>query len=208
MTTRIFGVLPLFLASMACTDARASDAPVPSPRRVEISLTESGFSPSPIHVEAGQPLDLVITRRTDKTCAREVVVAGLDIRHDLPLDKPVVISLTPKSAGEIKYACGMDMVRGVLIVDPPAAKPIEIVVTEKGFEPSRIPIQRGVETRLLVTRKTDKTCARDILIPTLHVREALPLDKPVEVKFTATKAGELQFGCAMNGMVGGLFIVE
>lgn len=201
-------LLAFLLAGGACADSPPPDAAAPPARRVEITLTESGFSPSPIHVEAGRSLELIVTRRTDKTCAKEIVIAGLDIRRDLPLDKPVVIAITPARSGEIRYACAMDMIRGVLVVDEPAAKSIEVTVTENGFEPARIPVKRGVETRLIVTRTTDRTCARDVLIPSLGVREALPLNKPVEVKFTPEDAGDLKFGCAMNGMVGGLFAVE
>jgi len=35
----------------------------------------------------------------------------------LPLDKPVVVAVTPKKPGAYRFACGMDMVAGVLKVD-------------------------------------------------------------------------------------------
>jgi len=34
----------------------------------------------------------------------------------LPLNQPVTIALTPRRAGTFDFACGMDMLRGKLIV--------------------------------------------------------------------------------------------
>jgi plastocyanin domain-containing protein len=36
----------------------------------------------------------------------------------------------------------------------------------------------------------------------------LPLNKAVAVSFTPTKSGELRYGCAMDKMVGGVFVIE
>jgi plastocyanin domain-containing protein len=46
-----------------------------------------------------------------------LVVKDAGVRKDLPLNQPVTIELTPEKGGEIRYACGMDMVSGVLAVD-------------------------------------------------------------------------------------------
>ena len=209
MTICRYPALLLLLATVVRADAPpAEDTVSTKPRRVEVALTEAGFSPSPIPVKAGEAIELVVTRRTDRTCAREIVVAGADIRRELPLDKPVVIALTAPRSGELRYACGMDMVRGALVVEAAQPRIVALMVTEEGFVPSHVTVARGEETRLVVTRKTDKTCARDILIPSLGVRKALPLGEAVEVTITPDKAGELKFGCAMNGMIGGVIMVE
>lgn len=41
---------------------------------------------------------------------------GLRPQQPLPLDKTVTVELTPKVSGEIKYACGMGHITGVLFV--------------------------------------------------------------------------------------------
>ncbi|HEV8325361.1 MAG TPA: cupredoxin domain-containing protein [Myxococcota bacterium] len=79
---------------------------------------------------------------------------------------------------------------------------VEVEVTEKGFVPERIAAKKGELLTLLVTRKTEKTCATEITMKDPPINQALPLNVPVEVKITPTKAGELVFMCAM-GMVGG-----
>ena len=55
-----------------------------------------------------------MTRKTDHTCATSIDIKG--IRKDLPLDKAVAIDFTPDKTGEIRYACGMGMMGGVLLV--------------------------------------------------------------------------------------------
>ena len=55
----------------------------------------------------GEPVSLVITRKTDQTCAKEIIIPDYGIKRELPLDKPVTIAFTPKKSGEIKYSCGI-----------------------------------------------------------------------------------------------------
>jgi len=85
-------------------------------RTVELAVTTKGFEPARVRVAKGEPVKLVVTRKTDDTCAREIVIADENIKADLPLNKPVALSFTPKRTGEIKYACGLNMVTGVLDV--------------------------------------------------------------------------------------------
>jgi plastocyanin domain-containing protein len=59
---------------------------------------------------------MTFLRTTDKTCATEVVLPSLNIRRALPLNEPVVIEFTPKSSGEIGFVCGMNMLRGTVVV--------------------------------------------------------------------------------------------
>ncbi len=68
-------------------------------------------------VKKGEPVTLVVTRKTDKTCATEIVIDDEGINAKLPLDKAVKATFTPKKSGEIKYTCGMKMFGGVLKVE-------------------------------------------------------------------------------------------
>lgn len=81
---------------------------------VELSVTSEGFVPSQVTVKAGKPVKLVVTRRTDRTCATEIVMKDFGVKQELPLEKPVAVTVTPKKAGDYRYACGMDMIAGVL----------------------------------------------------------------------------------------------
>ena len=87
-------------------------------RTVELSVTEKGFEPTPIQVKKDEPLKLVITRKTEHTCANEIVIKDYGITQELPLNTPVEVSFTPTRSGTLKYGCGMGMmISGVLKVD-------------------------------------------------------------------------------------------
>lgn len=95
----------------------AAAPPVVASGRVAISVTEKGFEPTPIQVAKGKPITLVVTRKTDETCATELTLPEYKIDKKLPLDQPVEISFTPEKAGELVYGCAMDhMVSGVIQV--------------------------------------------------------------------------------------------
>jgi plastocyanin domain-containing protein len=78
-------------------------------------VTDRGFEPAETKVPKGRPVTLVVTRTTDQTCATEMVFAGLEKRHDLPLNQPVRITLPAGEGGTLNYACGMDMIKGSIV---------------------------------------------------------------------------------------------
>jgi RND family efflux transporter MFP subunit len=83
----------------------------------------------------------------------------------------------------------------------------KIVVTDKGFEPDRITVRSGVPVRLTVVRTSDKTCGTEIVLPSLKITRALPLNEPVVIEFTPAKAGDIPFACGMN-MLKGVVVVQ
>jgi RND family efflux transporter MFP subunit len=82
----------------------------------KIVVNEQGFEPAKIALRAGTPARLTFVRTTEKTCGTEVVFPSLNIKRALPLNEPVVIEFTPAKAGEIAFACGMNMLRGAVVV--------------------------------------------------------------------------------------------
>lgn len=85
-------------------------------RTVEMAVTENGFEPSKVKVNRGEKVRLVVTRKTDSTCATEIVIEDQGVNAELPLGKAVAVEFTPKKSGQIRYACGMGHVSGVLFV--------------------------------------------------------------------------------------------
>lgn len=103
------------VVTLCATPSLAQTREAPKPKRVDIEITEKGFTPASVAVEANVPIELVFTRRTDKTCATEVAIPSLKIKKALPLNEPVAIALTPEK-DEINFACGMNMLKGKLVV--------------------------------------------------------------------------------------------
>ena len=84
-------------------------------QRIAVSVTSKGFEPSTIHARAGQPVVLVVTRKAEKTCAKEIVIKERKIRQTLPLNQAVEVRLAAQQPGSLRYACPMDMLSGTLI---------------------------------------------------------------------------------------------
>ena len=79
---------------------------------------------------------------------------------------------------------------------------VQLAVTERGFEPARATVPRGQAFTLVVTRKTDQICAREILIPALNEHRALPLNQAVRIQVPNGVADTLNYVCQMH-MIGG-----
>jgi plastocyanin domain-containing protein len=93
-----------------------SSTPKAGGQEVAIRVTENGFEPERVTVKAGSPVTLLVTRETDQTCAKELVLPEHQIDRQLPLNQTVAITFTPTKAGELTYACGMDMLHGTVVV--------------------------------------------------------------------------------------------
>ncbi|HEX5659053.1 MAG TPA: cupredoxin domain-containing protein [Polyangiales bacterium] len=91
---------------------------------------------------------------------------------------------------------------------PPLANKVTMSVTEKGFEPADLRVKQGEPVELTITRKTEDTCANEIVIDEYKVNTKLPLNEAVVVTFTPSKTGTLKYGCAMKKMIGGKIYIE
>jgi plastocyanin domain-containing protein len=108
----VLAALPLALAAPVATAA----APKKGVHTVELTVTSKGFEPANVKVKAGQHVRLVITRKTDQTCAKEIILDDLGINQPLPLDTPVTVEFTPSESGTLRYACSMDHIGGIVTV--------------------------------------------------------------------------------------------
>ena len=117
-------IILLSLAFVACGGssnpaASASAAPASSPageQVFQIEVTSEGFVPNKLTASVNKPIKLVVTRKTDKTCATEIVIKDYGIKKSLPLNQPVEVTFTPTKTGKVRFACGMDMIAGEIEV--------------------------------------------------------------------------------------------
>lgn len=85
----------------------------------EIKVTvKGGYSPDVIVVKQGVPVKLDFYRDETASCSEQVVFGDFGIARDLPAFKTTSIEFTPAKAGEFSFVCGMNMLRGKLIVEP------------------------------------------------------------------------------------------
>ncbi len=103
-------------AKTAASDSPAPFAENPREQTARITLNEQGYQPASVKLRAGIPTRLTFVRQVEATCGTEIVLADYGIKKDLPLREPVTIEFTPAKSGEFSFACGMNMLKGKLIV--------------------------------------------------------------------------------------------
>lgn len=79
-------------------------------------------------------------------------------------------------------------------------------ITEQGYVPVSVRLQRGVRTKIAFLRTTERTCGTEIVIPAYGINRPLPLNETVVVSFTPKRSGEVGFTCGMNMMHGKIVV--
>jgi plastocyanin domain-containing protein len=136
MSLRVVAGLALVLGISGCSK-KQEDAPAAKPapsapaapavggggavsadgsRKVPIEVVKDGYAPDRIPGKPGEKLTLVFTRRVDGHCYEELKMPGGKLVA-LPKDKPVEIPVTVPQEGEVRFACGMDMLSGVIVAE-------------------------------------------------------------------------------------------
>lgn len=82
---------------------------------VDITV-DGGYTPNTIQIPQGKTTKISFTRKDPSGCLEEVVLGDFKIKKFLPLNKKVIVEVTPQKKGEYVFGCGMNMFRGKLIV--------------------------------------------------------------------------------------------
>ena len=83
---------------------------------VRISISKNGYQPTKIELKKGVPAKLAFTRTDAENCGGTVVFPSLNIKRNLAVGKTEIIEFTPQESGEISFACGMGMYKGIAAV--------------------------------------------------------------------------------------------
>ena len=96
-------------------------AAVSTPEGVqEVRVTvKGGYTPDTIVVQAGKPVRLQFYRDETADCSDRVVFERFGIDKQLPPFQTTTIEFTPDQPGEYGFRCGMNMLKGLLVVEPP-----------------------------------------------------------------------------------------
>src|SRR3989442_3342982 len=71
---------------------------------------------------------------------------------------------------------------------------IHVDVTEKGFDPALQIVSRGEPVTVVMTRKTNKTCATSVIFPNAKNYQ-LPLNQPIRIDLSASRGDTLEYVC-------------
>jgi hypothetical protein len=84
-------------------------------RKVEVTVTRDGFVPAEIPAKKGEILNLVVTRKVEKTCATELVQKEQGVFAPLPLEKPVTVTLKAPKDGQLRFSCAHGHIAGNVV---------------------------------------------------------------------------------------------
>ena len=105
-------ILWFFFGPRAATTAHTSEGGV---QEVEVRV-HSGYTPDRIEVKRRRPVRLTFLREESNPCSEQVILADFGIARALPEGQRVAVEFTPTKTGEYSFHCGMNMMRGTLVV--------------------------------------------------------------------------------------------
>ena len=81
---------------------------------------------------------------------------------------------------------------------------VDVVITDQGLQPARIDAKSMEKLELVVTRRTDRICRSDLLVPELGLRVPLSRDEPTPVTLLAPSHGTFRLVCPVEDQLGSI----
>ena len=112
--SKMVGIVAVAVVATALAGCNSA-AKKPAIREIAVQVTENGFEPREPQVAKGENVVLVVTRKTDLTCAKAITVKDRNLNAELPLNQPVRLALGRVNE-TVAFTCAMDMIDGQLVV--------------------------------------------------------------------------------------------
>ena len=94
----------------------AKRAVVDGELQVQTITVRGGYSPSVVEVVQGVRTRLLFDRQETGDCSSRVLFPDFKVNQGLPAYSTTAVEFVPEQVGEFGFACGMNMLRGKLIV--------------------------------------------------------------------------------------------
>jgi plastocyanin domain-containing protein len=102
------------------TGTATAATPTDGVQEVRITV-KGGYTPDTVVVQAGRPVRLLFYRDETADCSERVVFEQFGVDVALPAFQTTAVEFTPETAGEFPFRCGMNMLKGLLVVEPATA---------------------------------------------------------------------------------------
>lgn len=112
----VCALIILFAGTAANAQRTAQKLKSVKTQKFQVEIVAGGYRPEEFKLKKGIPARVTFIRKTEDECGEEVVFPEYNIRRKLPLNRAVTIAFTPRKSGSFSFACGMDMMRGKVIV--------------------------------------------------------------------------------------------
>ena len=86
---------------------------------------KGGYSPDVIQLVADVPVRMMFDRQETGDCSSRVVIPDFHINQALPAFATTAVEFVPGTPGTYEFACGMNMIRGQILVEEQTAKSTE-----------------------------------------------------------------------------------
>jgi len=90
---------------------------------------------------------------------------------------------------------------------PMMVQRVTVAVTDEGFVPAEVTVHKNQPVVLEVTRKTGKTFAKELELPSSGIRRDLEVGQPVEIEFTPRQTGQVEYSVG-NDLYRGRIVIE
>lgn len=113
-STRVNTSPPMPAGSTAqSTSTAATTSTKTQEQLLEVSTS---YSPSVITVEKGKPVVLKVNRKDANNCGGTLLIPEFNVRAEIPAGQTTEVKFTPTKAGTFSFTCGMQMMKGQLVV--------------------------------------------------------------------------------------------
>jgi plastocyanin domain-containing protein len=166
---------------------------------VKVILGAEGYQPSSFNLRQGVQARIEFVRQVEGGCGKEIVIPEYGVKRELPLNKSVVVEFTPDKAGEYVFTCGMNMLRGKIVVlgkeDSPAtvageAKPREENQVRKEEAPVAAAETEPREETRARSEKPKAQTARVILTEQGYKPDSISLRRGIPARITFVRQTE------------------
>jgi plastocyanin domain-containing protein len=96
--------------------AEAVAAKMQDNEQIATITVDGGYVPNTVTLKQGVPATLQFDRKDPSACLEEVVFPDFGIHEKLPVGRRHTITIDTSKPGEYKYACGMNMFFGKVVV--------------------------------------------------------------------------------------------
>ncbi len=79
-------------------------------------VVKGGYEPEVLYLKQGAPAEVTFKMEDKTACLSHLVFSSLGVDKDLSKEKLAKVQIPTDKAGEIDYACGMDMFHGKIVV--------------------------------------------------------------------------------------------
>jgi plastocyanin domain-containing protein len=96
--------------------APASTATPADVQTIDLKVSGGEYQPASFNVHAGKPVRLNVTRDEKPTCGDVLSIPSQNISKPIPVNQVTTIEFTPRQAGDLEFTCGMNMMKGKIVV--------------------------------------------------------------------------------------------